>query len=82
MSTSPLLGMRVKLGRDVPCCDDIAVVGPGAGPHAAELTCAICGRHCGWLSKSTASWLETVINKFGAPTTPIVLRSAATWFRA
>jgi len=33
-----------------------------------------CNRRRGWLSKTTATWIEKVIAHFGAPTTPIVLR--------
>jgi hypothetical protein len=71
---SPLIGLRVQFDGGRNCCGNIAVIGRGVGPHAAELNCAACGSHRGWLSKSTAAWLETVITKFGAPTTPIVLR--------
>ena len=27
-------------------------VEPGVGPHAAGLRCAVCGKHCGWMSKA------------------------------
>jgi len=76
-NVSPLFGMRVKFDglRCCPhCSNKIAVIGRTTEPHFAELKCAACGTSCGWLSKSTASWLTTIINKFGAPTTPIVLR--------
>jgi len=49
-------------------------IGAGRGPHAGELVCANCGQHRGWLSKSTARWIETVVSRFGAPTTPIAVR--------
>jgi hypothetical protein len=74
---SPLFGTRVKFDglRCCPhCSNKIAVIGRTTGPHFAELKCAACGTSCGWLSKSTASWLTTIINKFGAPTTPVILR--------
>src|SRR5262249_10648520 len=35
--------------------------------------CASCGQHRGWLSKSTAQWIEHVAMRFGAPT--IVVRA-------
>jgi hypothetical protein len=72
--------LQVRIERQKACCSqaDIATIGRGAGPHFAELTCASCGRHRGWLSKSTAQWIENVINKFGAPDTPIVLRRPLT----
>jgi len=78
-----LLGLKVKLDRPIdrerPCCLNICTVGPARGPHAGELICASCGQHRGWLSKSTAHWIESVVTRFGAPTTPIVVRKAHTF---
>jgi hypothetical protein len=75
-----LVGLKVKLDRPVdherPCCCNICTIGAGRGPHAGELICADCGQHRGWLSKSTAHWIETVVARFGAPTTPIVVRKS------
>jgi hypothetical protein len=72
----PLSGLRVRLETRARCkCgSDIAVISCRRGPHAAELTCARCGAYRGGLSHNTANWITTVIGKFGAPTTPIVLR--------
>jgi hypothetical protein len=73
-----LIGLKVKLDRPIdrerPCCLNICTVGSARGPHAGELICASCGQHRGWLSKSTAQWIEHVVTRFGAPTTPIVVR--------
>jgi len=78
-----IIGLKVKMTRpidhDKPCCRNVCVIGPGKGPHAGELVCADCGQHRGWLSKSTARWIENVITKFGAPTTPIVVRKVHTF---
>jgi len=78
-----LIGLRVKLDRPVdrekPCCLNICIIGDARGPHAGELICANCGQHRGWLSKTTAAWIENVITRFGAPTTPIVVRKAHTY---
>jgi hypothetical protein len=80
---SPLLGLRVRLDRPVdrerPCCRNICIIGPAKGPHAGELHCADCGQHRGWLSKSTGQWIEHVATRFGAPTTPIIVRKAHTF---
>jgi hypothetical protein len=74
----PLVGLRVKMDRPVdrdrPCCRNFCTIGPAKGPHAGELICADCSQHRGWLSKPTAHWIESVITRFGAPTTPIVVR--------
>jgi hypothetical protein len=76
-----LVGLRVKLDRPVdrerPCCLNICTIGAARGPHAGELICAGCGQHRGWLSKSTA--IEHVVTRFGAPTTPIVVRKSHTY---
>jgi hypothetical protein len=80
---SPILGLHVKIDRpidrDRPCCENVCAIGPAKGPHAGELICADCGRHRGWLSKTTARWIEDVISRFGAPTTPIVVRTFHTY---
>jgi hypothetical protein len=78
-----LVGLRVKMDRPVdkqtPCCRNICVIRPGKGPHAGELVCNDCGQHRGWLSKSTAQWIASVATRFGAPTTPIVVRKSHTY---
>jgi hypothetical protein len=75
----PLAGLRVKMGRpidrDQPCCRNFCSIAPANEPHGGELICAGCGQHRGWLSKTTAHWIESVISRFGAPTTPIVVRA-------
>jgi hypothetical protein len=80
---TPLEGLRVKLDRPVdrdrPCCLNVCEIVAGRGPHAGELICADCGRHRGWLSKITAQWIETVIARFGAPTSPIIIARAHTF---
>jgi hypothetical protein len=78
-----LVGLQVKLDRPVdrerPCCRNICVIDPGKGPHVGELICADCGQHRGWLSKPTARWIENVVTRFGAPTTPIIVRKTHTY---
>ena len=73
---APLYGLRVRLETDrkCKCGSDIAIVGTGHAPHAAELRCGRCGAHRAWLSHRTANWITTVMSKFGPPTTPIILR--------
>jgi hypothetical protein len=75
-----LIGLQVRLDRPAdrerPCCKNICTIGAARGPHAGELRCSGCGQHRGWLSKSTARWIEHVVTRFGAPTTPIVVRAS------
>jgi hypothetical protein len=66
--SSPLHGLRVHLERKIDaekgCCRNFAIIHVGKGPHAAELRCAGCGRHRGWLPKEAARWLITVLANF------------------
>lgn len=70
--------MRVRLDRGSdrakPCHDNIAIVGPGKPPHAAELRCATCNAHRGWLRAEALTFVETLAQRFGASTEPIILR--------
>jgi hypothetical protein len=78
-----LVGLKVKLDRPAdrerPCCNNVCTIGAGEGSHAGELCCADCGQHRGWLSKLTAAWIESVVTRFGAPTTPIVVHKSHTY---
>ena len=77
---SALVGLKLKLDRPVdreqPCCNNVCIIDAGEEPHAGALYCADCGQHRGWLSKPTAAWIEHVVTRFGAPTTPIVVRKS------
>ena len=68
LDTSPLDGMRLNLRRKIDskkgCCRNFAIVRGGKGPHAAELKCAGCGKHRGWLPHFTANWLLTMLAFF------------------
>jgi hypothetical protein len=70
----------VRLNRTVdrlrPCCENLGVVGPGQGPHAAELKCAGCGAHRGWLPRRALDFLKTTAARFGAPSDPIPPRDS------
>jgi len=78
-----LVGLTVKLDRpadrDRPCCRNFCIISAAKEPHAGVLHCVGCGQHRGWLSKPTAQWIEHVVTRFGAPTTPVVVRKAPTF---
>jgi hypothetical protein len=78
-SPAPAVSM-LRLDRDIdhikPCCENIATVFAGQGPHAAELRCANCGAHRGWLRREALEFLNTTARRFGAPAEPIVLRTS------
>ena len=78
---NPLCGLTVKLARNIdqqkPCHRNVATVHPGKGPHSGELRCADCDRHRGWLSKEVGTQLLAVIEKFGIPKEPLIIRQDA-----
>ena len=69
--------MLVRLERHTdqikPCCENLATIHPGKGPHAAELKCSVCGQHRGWLPQEALDFVNTVAATIGAQD-PIVLR--------
>src|SRR5262249_17292580 len=69
--------MRVRLARArdqlEPCCENIAIITQGKGPHAAALCCTDCWRHIAWLSKSTVDFLAEMVRLHGVPAEPFVL---------
>ena len=70
--------LRVRLDRrtdrDRPCCNNVAIVGPGKAQHAAELRCTDCNRHRGWLRREALDFLIDLSQRFCAPAEPIILR--------
>jgi hypothetical protein len=71
---TPAAGLRVRLPDVCKCGADIALIGAGRGPHQASLHCDSCGRHRGWVSKTSHDFLTGIIKSFGCPTEPIVIR--------
>jgi hypothetical protein len=69
--------MLVRLERHAdqtkPCCENLATIHPGRGPHAAELKCTVCKQHRGWLPKQALDFVKTVAATIGAQD-PIILR--------
>jgi hypothetical protein len=73
-SSSPV-GLSVILPRQCGNCgSDNAIIGSSRGPHHASVLCACCGGHRGWLSGTTYRFLSDVIENFGRPTEPILIR--------
>src|SRR5436190_22636604 len=69
-----IIGLIVKLDRELVCCDQLAVVIPGVGKHAAGLRCLGCAKHRGWLAQAAVDFIKDTVSRFGAPATPIILR--------
>jgi hypothetical protein len=60
--------LRVRLDQPLKtCCDNVAIITSGKGPHAAELRCAGCDAHRGWLSKQAFDSILENSRRFGAP---------------
>jgi hypothetical protein len=73
-----LIGLKVKLDRPIdherPCCRNLCIIGAGN-----EISCADCGQQRGRFSPATAQWIASIATRFGALTTPIVVRKAHTY---
>jgi len=69
-------GIVVELDRGCAWCGHAAlvIVGPGSGPHAAALACPHCHRTGGWLPKEAAAFITEVIETFGRPVEPVIIR--------
>jgi hypothetical protein len=83
-AVSGLIGLKIKLDRatdrERPCCRNTCIIAVAADlTHAGALECIDCGQRRGHLSKTTAAWIEHVVTRFGALTTPIVVRKAHTF---
>jgi hypothetical protein len=71
----PLIGLTVIIPDFCRSCgDNVAKIGPPAGPHLASLRCTRCDQHRGWLPRTAHQFLTEVVNKFGRPTEPIAIR--------
>jgi hypothetical protein len=78
-TADPLTGLAVKLPNSCGKCGHlVAIVGAGKPPHFASLRCQSCGMHRGWVSRANYTFPNEIINKFGAPTEPIVFRNRST----
>ena len=60
--------LRVRLDHPLKtCCNNVAVITPGTGPHAAQLRCAECDAHRGWLPKQAFDFILENSRRYGAP---------------
>jgi hypothetical protein len=72
-----LVQLDRQCDRERPCHNNLAAVHVHHnGVHAAELRCASCNSHRGWVPKVALDFLTTTAKCFGAPTAPIVLRDS------
>jgi hypothetical protein len=72
---SALYGLKARLaGMNCKCGHPIATIHRPAGPHHADLICDDCGAQRGEISERTAKILKGIVERWGAPTTPLILR--------
>ena len=72
-STS-VIGLIVTMPHACVCGATESVIGSSSGPHHGRLRCIGCDRHRGWLSGTTYRFITNVIDNFGRPVEPIVVR--------
>jgi hypothetical protein len=70
----PLFGLTVRFEGCRDCCSNTGTIEPGGGDTFANLICSGCGTRRGTLSGKTYEFLTAIVQKFGAPSEPIVLR--------
>jgi hypothetical protein len=58
-------------------CSINATIGSSGGPHFARYTCANCGGFAGWVRGESYSFVCDVIDHFGRPTDPVIIRMTA-----
>src|SRR5262245_13352093 len=69
--SNELIGLAITLPEQCPRCHGHdAVIGAGRGPHKASIMC-VCGRHLGWMSYATFSFIAETVRQFGRPSAPI-----------
>jgi hypothetical protein len=76
--SNPLHGLSVQLPTPCRCGAELALIGPGRGPHALSLHCADCGRHRQWLSRATVQSLTEILHQSGRPSGPVLIRPPST----
>src|SRR5690349_5096828 len=75
--TTSILGLLVTLPSSRACtaCGSInATVGSSGGPHYARYRCA-CGAFAGWMRGETYTFIRAIVDEFGRPDEPIIIRT-------
>jgi hypothetical protein len=73
----PLVGLPVEMPKACSCGSYGAVIGSSSSPHHHSVTCEACRTWRKWLGAAEAAFLGTIVKKFGALTTPIILRQCS-----
>jgi hypothetical protein len=70
----PVLGLRVHLPDTCDCGGSTALIGADSALHLAELRCDSCDAYRGSMARVTYGFIAQIIDNFGRPTVPIVIR--------
>ena len=74
VSSTGIVGLRLRLSSPYLCGCDIVIVGSSKGPHSAAITCDRCHKHRGWISRAEFDHIATIINNSSSrPIEPIDL---------
>jgi hypothetical protein len=66
---NPIMGVEVELPDPCPQCSSaIVTIGAGREPHKASLRCCQCGRHRGWISLVSYTFIAETVRLFGDQT--------------
>jgi hypothetical protein len=79
LPSTSIVGLLVSMA-DRPCrtCGSTNfVVGAGKAMHAASVMCSACGRHGGWVSQASYAFINEVVDVFGRPEQPIIVRRSS-----
>jgi hypothetical protein len=75
-SASLIVGMKMHLQRACACGSFVGVIGSSAGPHTNRVTCDACNIFRQWLGHREADFVAAISEKFGCPSSPIILWGA------
>jgi hypothetical protein len=73
---SSIIGLKVSTREPCKCGSHVGIIGSPAGMQAHRVTCGGCRIFRIWLSRDAANFIAAVSKKFGAPSSPIILRVA------
>jgi hypothetical protein len=76
-STS-IIGLTAILPKPCHWCGANSVmIGSSRAMHHARLDCSECGRHRGWASGEAVLFLQGIIDHFGRPDQPVIVRGGS-----
>jgi hypothetical protein len=71
---SVLYGLQVRFEGCRDCCSNVGTIESSGGTELANLICSGCGVRRGTISGQSFQFLSALVERYGAPDTPIILR--------